>query len=158
MVFHIRCHICGERKWAMPILPTSGKHVWKNLSQASSLSLKKHTLVRLQARCETEFWTMKTNFLLERQSDFKQMVCEQPRFCPGFLTYILFESCNCHKDKDTTNLMSSIRAEERGSGLGLIHGKQEKEREKLAEVELPEKYLETPSLEEIWCSSFLCIW
>lgn len=45
--------------------------------------------------------------------------------------------------------MSSVRAEERGSGLWLIHGKQETEREKLAEVELTEKYLETASLEEM---------
>lgn len=45
--------------------------------------------------------------------------------------------------------MGRIRAEERGGGLGLIHRKQEKEREKAAEVELPAKYLETPSLKEI---------
>lgn len=40
--------------------------------------------------------------------------------------------------------MSSMRAEERASGLRLIHGKQEKEREEVAE--LPAKCLETPPL------------
>lgn len=37
--------------------------------------------------------------------------------------------------------MSSIRAEERDGGLGMINGKQQKEREKVTEVELPAKYL-----------------
>lgn len=84
-MFHIRCHVCGESKWVMPILLTRVQ-VWRNLSQASSLTLRKHTLVRLQAWCETEFWTMKTNLVLERQSNFKHMGWERPRFSPGFIS------------------------------------------------------------------------
>lgn len=67
---------------------------------------------------------------------------EQPRFSPGFISLcFLFKSWYCHKDKDTRNFMSSIIAKERGNGLGLINGKQDKERDKVAEVELPTKYL-----------------
>lgn len=44
--------------------------------------------------------------------------------------------------------MGRIRAEERGSSLGLVSGKQNKEEEKVAEG-LLKKHAETASLEEI---------
>lgn len=44
--------------------------------------------------------------------------------------------------------MGRVRAEERGSGLGLVSGKLDKEEEKVAEEGLPKKYLETSSLEK----------
>lgn len=85
-MFRIKCHICGESKQVMLIWLTSSEHGWKYLSQASTLSLEKHTLVRLQAWCETEFWTTKANFLLARQSNLKHVEWKQPGFSPEFIS------------------------------------------------------------------------
>lgn len=117
--------------------------------------MEKHKLerVQLQGSALNQKPPLLTSDTIQHKGNDNTSYWDNPIIL-GLLAYASFKSWCCHKEKAGRNFVGRMREEKRGSGLGLLNGKQDQE-EKVAEG-LTEKHLETTSLEEIWCSSFLC--